>query len=1103
MADAKSKAEMYNDAIKKVDTLLKKQKELNKSTESLKTAWGSISSEIFGIGSAEWFKEIPKTTEEIARQQELIFDIKNQLKFIGNELNQSVKTYKESLSLSNKEITKNLDGLSKTFKSQKEIVSEMMQELNFAIPEEEAIKAYNIIKSNVGDLGNMQKKDAKELKELTEKYGISQESIAQQIKESQENSKDYYENLLGLMPELNKIDDERLKKSFLTALAQDDISGFLSEHKEKGLAVLRLNEDLMNSLGIQADQYLRMEKSVEEIEKDLQKTEKTIFSFRQAFLSISKNIVAGIIPKLKEFDQVINDAQKNTSIMFDDNTRKMTDLTRSTVIFGMGIQDAASFMGSMGEELRTTDFSVLSKATDDLKAIQLATGISAENLSSIAGEMMRSGESSERVADAMAEANVMARRFGVSSKKVLEGVSRNIEKMRTMGFVGGEESLIKMVATAERLRMNVDEIFDVAKRSRQIEGAMEMAAELQLAGGSFSNINPMDLLAASRKGPEELQKILTQMGADVGRFAKNAQGQMEYVFDPVDVDRLQIVADATGMTLDSLQKMIQKNAQDNEKLNLMPDISFQGLTDASGNPIDPDQIKNTLLDSVDMTGKALDGSILDKAGIKDLSQITREQAQAIMRDQIEKEKNLEEQAKQNQSFNDSLTALKGAFMNLFTYLQPIVEKLTMVFQAISGFLKSLGPIAPILLGLIATMSILPKLIAVMGKLAFQFNPKNLSSIFKFGGLKDAMKYKAGGGVVPPDKLAGNINRTDDLGRKASGVRGKSGLQTLAQGLKAMGSPKVFAGIGAVALAGPALLLLLPAIPVLMAMAVVGVMGKAVEEGFRATGRGISALGQYRGIYKGVLALALIGAALIPFALAAALFSGIEWETLIKAGVALLGLVGILSLVGLIVGSGTGVPLLMGALALIAISAALAIAAVGLMAFGIAMQELSKVDWASFDGIGSALAKVAGGLALFALAGLLFANPITLIGMMLMIGTLAAISVVLIPLAEALSLGGEGMNSMASGVMKLTDSLQKLDFEKLDKLKEFSTEMSKASSGTAMINAMEKLSKTLGSSGVGGQGGNVKRSENPIIIQLKMPNGRILEEHIVKDIEKST
>jgi hypothetical protein len=66
-----------------------------------------------------------------------------------------------------------------------------------------------------------------------------------------------------------------------------------------------------------------------------------------------------------------------------------------------------------------------------------------------------------------------------------------------MGFAGGEKSLAKMVITAQKLNMNVDEIFDVAKKARTIEGAMEMASELQLAGGSFANINPMDLFAAA------------------------------------------------------------------------------------------------------------------------------------------------------------------------------------------------------------------------------------------------------------------------------------------------------------------------------------------------------------------------------------------------------------------------------------------------------------------------------------------------------------------------------------------------------------------------------------------------------------------------------
>jgi hypothetical protein len=133
---------------------------------------------------------------------------------------------------------------------------------------------------------------------------------------------------------------------------------------------------------------------------------------------------------------------------------------------------------------------------------------------------------------------------------------------------------------------------------------------------------------------------------------------------------------------------------------------------------------------------------------------------------------------------------------------------------------------------------------------------------------------------------------------------------------------------------------------------------------------------------------------------------------------------------------------------------------------------------------------------------MFINPITMIGMMLMIGTLMAISLVLVPLSLALEMGGKGLNTMAAGVMKLSDSLQKLDFEKLDKLKDFSSEMADAASGGAVAEAMGKLAEAMGkvginNSGTGTSGGGTKN----IVVQLKMPNGRVIEQMVVEDIDK--
>jgi hypothetical protein len=165
-----------------------------------------------------------------------------------------------------------------------------------------------------------------------------------------------------------------------------------------------------------------------------------------------------------------------------------------------------------------------------------------------------------------------------------------------------------------------------------------------------------------------------------------------------------------------------------------------------------------------------------------------------------------------------------------------------------------------------------------------------------------------------------------------------------------------------------------------------------------------------------------------------------------------------------------------------------------------MQELSIVNWAALEGIGPALAKMAGGLSLFALAGLVFLNPVMLLGMMMMVNVLSSVASVLIPLSEALSVGGDGMDKMASGVMRLSDSLEKLDLEKLEKVKEISNAMAAAAAAGGAMDAISKLVETINKSNSKEQEGG-KGNSRPIIIQLKMPNGRIIEEHIIKDIDK--
>ena len=112
-----------------------------------------------------------------------------------------------------------------------------------------------------------------------------------------------------------------------------------------------------------------------------------------------------------------------------------------------------------------------------------------------------------------------------------------------------------------------------------------------------------------------------------------------------------------------------------------------------------------------------------------------------------------------------------------------------------------------------------------------------------------MGKKGGGGDIQTE-----VPGADDVAPQAQGSEG--GLKSLAEGLKAMGDGKVFAGIGAVALAGPAFIMALPSIPFLLFMGKVKL--KALEENFTGLSAGLQEMSKAA---VGALVMMLVGPAL--------------------------------------------------------------------------------------------------------------------------------------------------------------------------------------------------------------------------------------------------
>jgi len=1106
MADNNEKmSKAAKEALKNVENMIKANEALNKSTKQIADSWSAVASEIFKMDGAAFFKNVEKSQEELEAMGKEVQTLKEKYTLLGNEFEDMINKSIGGIGGLQEQLT----DIGNEYKNHAKLIQKnnslsvtLHSNLDDSI--KERLKTEGSIEKLLEDRANIHKDEIKKLESIkklndeTEKYQKESLEFSNKIEEK-------LQNLIKGKKEISLI-DEKISKEILSQIAQ----GKSIEELRKNATADQLK--FLALLGDDVEATKQLTKGMESINKQIgdittkSKEMNKVFSLNKSVVEGIKTAASGLgsiikkdwVGAMTKFDEVLNDVQKNTGINMDLNKTAFAELQTEVAQFGVSVEQAGKMMGDMSAELRTTDFSVLSTAAKDFAAIEGATGAASGDITNIAGELMRMGESSGQVKDFMEGADQEARKFGVSSSKVLAGISKNIKKMREMGFTGGEKSLTKMAITAERLKMNMDETFDMAKRARSIEGAMDMAAELQLAGGSFANINPMDLLAAARKGPEELQKILTKMGGDIGKFNEKT-GKME--FDPVDADRLQMVADATGQSMESLQNMISSNAQDMKKL-----APFQGMIDGLGEA-EQELAKSSLSDMMkwdEASGKMIidaDNDLAKKMGIDSLEDINETSIQAMLKSKEADKKTLEEQNKRNQSLKKSFDNFINALMSIFSFFQPALEVLTEVMQGVTSIFTTVMGFLPgwskALLGGLLIFGVMFG--SSVGKFVTQgvggfvkaiMNPKKALMSAIGGGSTDATGKALGKG----GEIAGQKNMTPQAG---AGIKGF--FTGLSEGIQSFGKVKATdllkfaasltiigaaiigfgfamtqiggeAGIGQMVTAAVSLGLLMGAIFILSKLAGQVDMG---------------------GVLKGSLAMLLVGASIIPFAFAAQMLTDVDWMSVLAGiGVLALVIVGLMGL-GMLMAGPQIIFLMIGVGILIAVGAALLIAAAGLLLAANAFQQLGAVDWTAFAGMGDALAAVVPGMLGFSLAAIMFANPLTILGLFFMATALGGLVAVMAPLAESLTLGADSLDRFASGLEKLSAAADSLSLEKLEKLKELSDAMASASSGG---NAMAAMANVAGAAAGGSSGGgDVRRIE----VDVKL-NGRELQNFIVKD-----
>jgi len=174
-------------------------------------------------------------------------------------------------------------------------------------------------------------------------------------------------------------------------------------------------------------------------------------------------------------------------------------------------------------------------------------------------------------------------------------------------------------------------------------------------------------------------------------------------------------------------------------------------------------------------------------------------------------------------------------------------------------------------------------------------------------------------------------------------------------------------------------------------------GEVIKDVMVNIADGVKAFGDKK-VMKGALTLLILSASLLVTSKALQEFASVKWEDMAKAGVALLGLAGVATLLGEM-----GTEILKGAVAILALSAATWISAK-------AFQEFASVDWGSvFEGIAA--------LSLLSIVAAILGVNIEFIA--LGAAAIALLGLALIPFAVAAAIAGFAMKELADSMVTLS------------------------------------------------------------------------------------
>jgi hypothetical protein len=274
----------------------------------------------------------------------------------------------------------------------------------------------------------------------------------------------------------------------------------------------------------------------------------------KAAMDIPGALMDATLVQLKEESQLLSEVNTKTGI-----SGQLSEGLRDSMIsasveakkYGFSLSEIGDFYIDLTQQ--SGKFSLINKTTIvEASKTAAALGMSLTDMAGAIGEYERVGIGAKETTKAIGDAAVRSVSLGLNARKVADTMKDSVGKLNEFGFKNGIQGLEKMVQKSIEFKVSMENVSTIAEKVLNPEGAIDMAANLQVLGGAIGDFgDPIKMMYDATNNVEGLQDSL--IGAAKGLATYN-QEQKRFEITGINLRRAREMANTLGISMGDLTK---------------------------------------------------------------------------------------------------------------------------------------------------------------------------------------------------------------------------------------------------------------------------------------------------------------------------------------------------------------------------------------------------------------------------------------------------------------------------------------------------------------------------------------------------------------------